>query len=119
MNNKSTLVTPTSSTDTTIEEYFKPGVDHNTIYFQIIDKNGQVSYLHDSGQDPTVAARVGYFTLNVVKKEYNEGRIQELDTPIKVNYGRQIANLNRSHDLIKSQVKDNGLYYIVNVPYTS
>lgn len=108
-------INDSNKNESTIENYFKPGVDHNTIYFRIIDENGQISYVHDSGIDPSIVKEKGSFKLNVVKKEYNDGKVQILGLPVKVNYGRQIFNLNNTYKVLPNQVKDEDLYYTIDL----
>ena len=102
--------------DTTIEDYFTPGVDHDTIYFRVVDEYGQISYLHDSGVKPGAVARDnGKFDLDIVKKEYNEGKVQEIGIPRVIKYGQQITDLKHTYQIPSDQVKDKGLYYVVTV----
>lgn len=101
--------------DTTIEDYFKPGVDHNTIYFRVTDSQGQVSYVHDSGVNPGKAAQDGEFKLNVVKQEYNNGEQRHLQMPVKVEYGQQIANLKHVYNIGPDRVKDKNSYYVLTI----
>ena len=95
-----------------IEDYFKPGIDHNTIYFRAYDDIGVESYIHDSGVDPRHLER---FDLNIVKKEYNEGNIRTLNIPRVIKYGQQITDLKHEYLVSPDQVKDKGLFYVVTV----
>jgi len=102
-----------NSVDTTIEDYFKPGVDHDTIYFRVIDENGVESYIHDSGIKPEMLN--GKVKISVVKKEYNNGNVKNLERPVIIKYGRQIMNLDKTYKIPKDHLKDNKLHYTITI----
>lgn len=95
------------------EEYFKAGIDHDTIYFQVIDNKHKLSSIHDSGLDPSLMETE--FDLNIVKREYEGGIVKQLGPPLQIRYGRQIRNLDRVCNVSTNNIKDKGLYYIVTV----
>jgi len=97
-----------------IECYFKDGKLHDTIYFKVVDEHGSVSYLHDSGKNPKTLKN-NKLDLNILKKEYNEGKFQDIGTPIEIKYGQQIKNLKSSAIIRPENVKDKGLYYTVTI----
>lgn len=99
-----------------VSELFKDGVDHDTIYFRITDASGVKSFVHDSGIKPSKLGRdAKTFSLNVMKKEYNEGIANDIGIPVHVEYGKQIKSLTSRETIDIDHVKDNGSYYTVTV----
>lgn len=104
--------------DNEFTEYFKPDRMHDTIYFRVIDEFGVKSYLHDSGIKLHKDIP-NQFDLNIIKKEFNDGNIQELGHPRLIMYGRRITDLNHEYKVDARRVKDKGLYYVVNVRHNA
>ena len=103
-----------SNNQSELEYYFRDGAIHDTIYFKVLDQYGKLSYIHDSGISPK-SIKDGKIHLNIVKKEYNDGKVNEIGSPVEVKYGQEIRNLKTSAIIKPENVKDKDLYYTVTI----
>lgn len=102
----------------TLESHFRPGVDHDTLYFKVTDEAGVTSMIHDSGIKPSelkkyVHDRVPIF---ISKNEYNEGEEKKIGLPKEIKIGTQIFDLKNVVPVGRRQVADKGDHYVVNIP---
>jgi len=101
----------------TIGSHFKPGVDHDTLYFRVTDDKGIVSMIHDSGIKPSEQKKSteDHIEFPVSKIEYNEGKEKILSRPVKIEIGTQIFDLKNVVPIEEYQVSVKLDHYIVMV----
>ena len=102
----------------TLASHFRPGVDHDTLYFKVTDENGVTSMIHDSGIKPSelkksTSDRVPIF---ISKLEYNEAEEKKIGLPKEIKIGTQIFDLKNVVSVEKNKVVDKGDHYIANIP---
>src|SRR5437868_46384 len=77
-----------------LENYFKPGIDHDTIYYQVTDQFDVKGFVHDSGIKPSILRPDSNLSsesfsssplrdeitieLRISKIEYNEGESKNI-----------------------------------------
>lgn len=97
-------------------QYYKALPDNeegDTFYYQVIDKLGNKSIIHDSGIKPEEEA---YTTqLQIVKSEYNDEKKTDLSLPSTLLLGRSPKKLDSRIDLDPKYVIEEKLYYCVNL----
>lgn len=107
--------TNTTQNKNTIENHFKKGVDHDTIYYKITDINGNVSSIHDSGIKPSkLSEKIA--KIPVLKTEYNENQVKKIENPMLIEYGKQIFDLKNKMNITPNSMIDKGEYYIIEIP---
>lgn len=112
--NYSSIGAATSQNKNAVENHFKKGVDHDTIYYKITDVNGNVSSIHDSGIKPSLSKN--NVKIPVLKIEYNENQVKKIDTPVLIEYGKQIFDLKNKMNIIPNSIIDKGDYYVIEIP---
>jgi hypothetical protein len=97
----------------TIENHFKKGVDHDTIYYKITDISGNTSSIHDSGIKPSkISEKV---KIPVLKIEYNETQVKKIDNPVLIEHGRQIFDLKNKIKITPEIIEDKGDFYLIEI----
>lgn len=99
----------------TIGKYLKstPPPPQDTFYYKVIDSAGNESCNHDSGIRPSITPEGEILRLQVLKKEYNDGKSTDLATPATIKLGMHYNDLKWS--LEPQEIQDAGLYYIVDI----
>lgn len=100
----------------TLASHFRPGVDHDTLYFRVTDENGVTSMIHDSGIKPSESKKFDHVPFFISKREYNEGEEKTIGLPKKLEIGTQIFDLGSTVSVEKHQIVEKSDHYIVNVP---
>lgn len=102
----------------TLASHFRPGVDHDTLYFKVTDEVGVTSMIHDSGIKPSELKKSIYdrVPIFISKHEYNEGEEKKIGLPKEIKIGTQIFDLKNVVSVEKHQVADKGDHYIANIP---
>ncbi len=85
----------------------------DTFYYKVIDSAGTESCNHDSGIRPSKTPEGETIQLQVLKKEYNDGKSVELCFPQTIKLGLHYNDLRWT--LSPTKVEDAGLYYIVDI----
>lgn len=80
-----------------------------SIYFQVIDKNGIESIIHDSGYDPSKKN----VKFQILKKEINDRKSIDIDTPKIIKFGIGPTDLKNTIQVKDEDIEDLGEYYIV------
>lgn len=98
-----------------IGRYLKeiPPPPQDTFYYKVIDGAGNESCNHDSGIRPSKTPENTILRLQVLKREYNDGKPTDLATPTTIKLGMHYNDLKWS--LTPQDIQDAGVYYIVDV----
>jgi len=97
-----------------IKEYLMKN-PKDTIYFRIKDKDGLLSLVHDSSKKQSVLSGKDVWFLNVVKREYSNTTINDLNIPVEVYLGKTMFDLNYVYKLKKGDIKDNDMQYTITI----
>lgn len=91
------------------------GIEYDIFYFRITDNSGYISLINTCSI-PRIASIVLNFRIE--KTEFNDGKINNLEIPIKINYGKEIKTLDKGYDLLPlTNIIDLDDHYLITVPY--
>ena len=85
----------------------------DSFYFVSIDKNGDESFIHDSGVRPSKTPSGNTITLQILKEEYNNGEKNIVKTPYSVKLGMNPKDL--KWKVYPTNIKEEDVYYLIDI----
>ena len=89
----------------------QPPID--SFYYLAVDNTGNKSIIHDSGIRPSKTQPGSVITLQILKREYNDGKPNDLTFPSAIKLGMNPKELEWSYQ--PQNIQDHGEYYAVDI----
>ena len=93
----------------------QPPLPEDTIYYQVTDVDGNKSIIHDSGIKPSENPPGSNISLQILKREVNNGVEKNLTTPDYLYMGHSPKGLMYKLGVDSNYLTDDGLYYTLSL----
>ncbi len=91
-------------------------IPEDTIYFYIIDQKDNKSIKHDSGIKPSTLESNTSTSLQIIKNEINDGKVNYISFPITLVFGRHPKDINNKYLIESKSVTEEEDYYTITIP---
>nr|QBK85723.1 MAG: uncharacterized protein LCMAC101_03180 [Marseillevirus LCMAC101] len=93
----------------------QPPLPEDTIYYQVTDVDGNKSIIHDSGIKPSEHPSGSNISLQILKREVNNGVEINLTTPDFLYIGHSPKGLTYKLGVDPNHLNDDELYYTLSI----